>query len=155
MTILFPEQQHRLTTQSDKGVISTANIYVADKKIVALPQHLYYTFRVPDLSILILFENVALIDVFPKYLGKPPTEKPEAETGHRRSCLQRRIQFFASAYEHNPYTVNKEKTIFIITKKQFTFKTRVQSIRSKPKIPVLIGPPPQPNTPKPAERTPA
>lgn len=90
MTILSPEQQHRLTTQSDKGVIFTANIFFADKKIVAVPQH----FRVPDLSILSLFENVALI---PKYLGKPPTEKPEAETGHRRSCLQRRIQFFASA----------------------------------------------------------
>ncbi|KZR98748.1 Uncharacterized protein APZ42_005697 [Daphnia magna] len=34
--ILSPEQQHRLTTQSDEGVISTATIYVADKKIVAV-----------------------------------------------------------------------------------------------------------------------
>jgi hypothetical protein len=83
--ILSPEEQHRLTTQSDEGVISTATINVADKKIVAVPQHLHYAFRGPHFSILSLFEYVALIDVVPKHWEKASTDKTgdEPDTGGR------------------------------------------------------------------------
>lgn len=42
--ILSPEEQHRLTTQSEEAVVSTATVYVNDKKIVAVPQHLHYAY---------------------------------------------------------------------------------------------------------------
>jgi hypothetical protein len=37
--VLSPEDKTRLATQSDENIVSTANIYVSDKKIVAVPQH--------------------------------------------------------------------------------------------------------------------
>ena len=83
--VLSPEDKNRLATQSEKNIVSTANIYVSDKKIVAVPQHIHYAYRGEELHLLSLYEYAALIDVIPKHWKKQPTdqnnEKPD--TGGR------------------------------------------------------------------------
>jgi hypothetical protein len=83
--VLSPENKKQLETQSDENIVSTANIYVSDKKIVAVPQHIHYAYRGGELNLLSLYEYVALIDVIPKHWKKQPTDQnnEEPDTGGR------------------------------------------------------------------------
>ncbi|EFX64429.1 hypothetical protein DAPPUDRAFT_118188 [Daphnia pulex] len=128
--ILSSEDKNRLATQSDENIVSTANIYVSDKKIVAVPQHIHYAYRGEELNLLSLYEYVALIDVIPKHWKKQQMDQnsEEPDTGGR-----------AGPWTHAYGTQGPWKY--------------VQRNRSKTKIPVLVGPPPAPPTAKPRQRT--
>jgi hypothetical protein len=57
-------------TQSDDNIVSTATIYVSEKNIVAVPQHIHYANRGGELNFLSLYEYVVGIDVIPKHWKK-------------------------------------------------------------------------------------
>ena len=63
--VLGPEEEQRPSEQTEQLTVSSAAIYKSAGKVVAVPQHLHYAFRGPSLSILTLYEYVAIIDVVP------------------------------------------------------------------------------------------
>ncbi len=74
--VFGPVEEQRHTETGDETVVSTATIYVSQKKIVAVPQHIHYSFRGPKLANFSLYEYVALIDVVPL----PPKKKTKSAT---------------------------------------------------------------------------
>jgi hypothetical protein len=81
--VLSPEDKKRLASQSDENIVSKANIYVSDKKIVAVPQHIHYAYRGGELNLLSLYEYVALIDAITKHLKKQPMDQNNEESDIR------------------------------------------------------------------------
>jgi hypothetical protein len=63
--VFGPVEEQRHTETGDENIVSTATIYVSEKKIVAVPQHIHYAFRGPQLAQFSLYEYVALVDVVP------------------------------------------------------------------------------------------
>jgi hypothetical protein len=102
--VLFPQDQHRLATQSDENIVSTATIYVSDKKNVTVPQHIHYAYRGGELNLLSPYEYVAVIDVIPKHCKKqtinPNNEEPD--TGGR--AVNATFKFLIAYPLHGKYT---------------------------------------------------
>jgi hypothetical protein len=51
--------------ETDENIISTAEIYVSQKNVKAVPQHVHYAYRGEKLAMLSLYEYVALINIIP------------------------------------------------------------------------------------------
>ena len=122
--------------QSEKDhPFGNSEIYKGPEGIVAVPQHIHYSFRGHHLLHYSLYEYAALIDIIPK--KKKNSEKTDDQLENH--------------YENKKG--RKTNALYEFDTKHPLFQTHIQRIRSKIKVPAIVDRTPKPPPPKPLKVT--
>lgn len=77
--ILSPQEERQLATQSNENIFSTVTLYVSNKNVVTVPQHILCAYWNRDLNMMSLRIYVTLIDLIPKHWKTKSADKDNDE----------------------------------------------------------------------------
>lgn len=129
---------------TDASYVS-ATVYTGPGGKIAVPQHVHYAHRGPDLEAYNLYNYSSVISIIPRKqigldAGSEQIETNESlqntESGGRRPTRGRPVN-----------------GLFLFANTHPLHETHVQRLRSKPEVPVPICPPPSPPPPRPSKLT--